>query len=173
MSCDCELWQSSVCPESWQRRMRDIPSVDGTSRAGQVGLPQEDRADFLWTRTFSADTRLRWVSQKSRRRRQSGQQRSSRWSPARESQGGSQFCPEHARHCLPQPSPATQTLTNDAQPLLGPGDGHVYLMGVHNKAQKLLEPALGWPLVHISPGACSDGAHYHIAPFTSWEADRE
>lgn len=73
---------------------------------------------------------------------------------------------------LPQPSPDSQTLTNDAQPLLGPGDGHVYLVGVHNKAQKLLEPALGWPLVHITSGACSNRAHYHIAPLTPWKAER-
>lgn len=73
---------------------------------------------------------------------------------------------------FPSFSPDIQTLTNDAQRLLGTGDGHVYLVGVHNKAQKLLEPALGWPLVHITPGACSDGAHYHIAPLTPWEAER-
>lgn len=59
----------------------------------------------------------------------------------------------------PQPSPEMQTLTNEAQALLCPGDGHVYLVGVHNKAQKLLEPALGWPLVHVTLGACSDCAH--------------
>lgn len=79
-SWDCE--QSTVYSGAWQRRMRDIPSAAGTSKAGQVRALQEDKADFLWTRTFSAGTRLCWASQKSRRRCQSGQQRSRTWSPA-------------------------------------------------------------------------------------------
>lgn len=146
---------------------------DGISRAGQVGPLQEDSADFLWTRTFSAGTRLFWVSQKSRRRCQSGQQRSSTWSPAGKVKVALSFALSMLGTASPQPSPETQTLTNEAQAFLGPGDGHIYLVGVHNKAQKLLEPALGWPLVHITPRACSDCAHYHIAPLTPWEAKRE
>lgn len=156
-SWDRELGQSTVRPGPWQRRMRGLAA--GTSKAGQMGVLQEDKADFLWTRTFSAGTRLCWASQKSRRRCQSGQQRSSTWSPAGRIKVALSSALSMLDTASPQHFPEMQTLTNEAQPLLGPGDGHVHLVRVHHKAQELLEPALGWPLVHITPGACSDRAH--------------
>lgn len=129
---------------------------------------QISTADLLRTRTWPAGTRLCWASQKSRNLRQRGQHRSRRWSPAR---GRSQHCPHptpQQQPCPTTPSPAPAALTDEAEPLLGPGDGHIHLVGVYNEAQEPLQPALSWPLVQVTLWAGTDGAHQHIAPLTPW-----
>lgn len=66
------------------------------------------------------------------------------------------------------PPHAPAALTDNAEPLLGPGDGHVHLVGVHDEAQEPLQPALRGPQVQVALGAGADGAHQHVAPLAPW-----
>lgn len=62
-----------------------------------------------------------------------------------------------------------QYLTNDAQSLLGPGDGYIDLIEIAHKAQMFGQPSSVWFTLNLFTRQRAHCRYDDVTPFTSWK----